>query len=206
MKLQNTFLQTLQRYTQARSVQTASWEDIVARYAESHRHYHNLHHLEAVVAELEPLQAKLHSWDAIVLAVAYHDIMYDVSRQDNEAKSATYAIHQLHSIISREVLEVCRDMIIATRSHEYSANSDINYFTDADLSILGAKSEEYQQYAANIRAEYSIYPDLLYNAGRKKVLQHFLDMKQIFKTPEFYQRYEESARSNLKTELDRLMN
>src|SRR5690349_14230062 len=136
--LEELFLQTLQQYTQDKATQVALWEDVMQRHSERHRCYHTLHHLESLLAELQPLRGSLRNWDAIVLAVAYHDVIYDVSRQDNEARSATHAMHQLHSIVSRENLEVCRDMIIATKAHEMSANSDTNYFTDADLSILGA--------------------------------------------------------------------
>ena len=42
-----------------------------------------------------------------------------------------------------------------------------------------------------------MFPDILYNAGRKTVLLHFLNMNQIYKTKEFFDRLEEQARKNL---------
>ncbi|MDI3322235.1 hypothetical protein [Pinibacter soli] len=68
-------------------------------------------------------------------------------------------------------------MINATKDHDFSANADMNLFT-----------------------EYAIYPDLIYKPGRKQVLLHFLEMKRIFKTKEFYEKYETAARENLKKE------
>jgi predicted metal-dependent HD superfamily phosphohydrolase len=62
----------------------------------------------------------------------------------------------------------------------------------------------YSDYYKNVRKEYSIYPNLLYNPGRKKVLKHFLAMGKIFKTDYFYQKFEKNARLNLQKELDLL--
>jgi len=58
----------------------------------------------------------------------------------------------------------------------------------------------YDQYKAAIRAEYRIYPDILYRKGRKKVLEHFLERDQIYYTSVFQAR-EEKARANLEREL-----
>ena len=79
-----------------------------------------------------------------------------------------------------------------------------NLFTDADFSILGAHWETYSIYSQNVRKEYSIYPDLVYNPGRKKVLKHFLEMTRIYKTDYFYSKLEELAKCNLLGELDTL--
>ena len=48
------------------------------------------------------------------------------------------------------------------------------------------------------------YPDLLYKPGRKKVLQHFLSMERIFKTEQFFSRFEDKARKNLLQEFETL--
>jgi predicted metal-dependent HD superfamily phosphohydrolase len=91
-------------------------------------------------------------------------------------------------------------MILATKEHQRS-DDETNLFTDADLSVLGADRETYLLYVQQIRAEYSIYPDILYNPGRKKVLEHFLNMENIFKTNEFRTKYESAARKNLEAEI-----
>jgi len=69
---------------------------------------------------------------------------------------------------------------------------------------LGQPSDVYEQYCGQIRKEYSIYPDIVYKPGRKKVLIHFLNMEKIFKTSFFYDKYELQARANLESELKRL--
>ena len=92
-----------------------------------------------------------------------------------------------------------------TSGHEISSDSDTNYFTDADLSILGSNGKAYGEYSKNIRREYWLYPDIIYNAGRRKVIEHFLAMTKIFKTTHF-QQLEKQARINLQEELLHLPN
>jgi len=101
-------------------------------------------------------------------------------------------------------ISLCKEQIIATEKHNHSLDLDTNYFTDADLSILGRNYDQYNKYCQNIRNEYSIYPNFLYNRGRKKVIKHFLLMNRIFKTEEFYNKFEEQAKFNLNQELKML--
>lgn len=101
-------------------------------------------------------------------------------------------------------IERCKSQIMATKSHVFSDDSDTNYFTDADLSILGQPWEVYQTYYQNVRREYAIYPDLVYHPGRKKVLQHFLSMERIFKTNFFSSQFEEQAKDNLRREMENI--
>lgn len=76
-----------------------------------------------------------------------------------------------------------------------------NYLLDVDLSVLGKDTQTYLGYTKQIRKEYSIYPDFLYNLGRKKVLQHFLELENIFKTEDFRDKYESQARKNIEFEI-----
>ena len=87
------------------------------------------------------------------------------------------------------------------KNHEIDNDADVNYFTDADLSILGTSSSDYENYTGQIRKEYSAYPDFIYKQGRRKVLKHFIEMARIYKTPYFFDKYEHQARVNLTNEL-----
>ncbi|CAM1370422.1 conserved hypothetical protein [Tenacibaculum litoreum] len=106
--------------------------------------------------------------------------------------------------VPKEIIENCFSQVLATKSHETSENSDTNYFIDADLSILGQSGEVYTKYYKNVRKEYAVYPNIVYNSGRKKALQHFLTMENIFKTEYFYQKFEETARKNIQKEIELL--
>jgi predicted metal-dependent HD superfamily phosphohydrolase len=93
---------------------------------------------------------------------------------------------------------------MATKDHQAGSDKGTLYLLDFDLAILGENLQTYAEYVQKIRAEYALYPDFLYNRGRKKVLQHFLDRDTIFKTREFIDNYESQARENLKAELKEL--
>ena len=180
------------------------WQEIETAYSGKGRYYHNLDHLESLLIELKPHQAQFANWNTVIFALAYHDVVYSTLKGSNEEKSAELAGQRLKALsFPAGEVERCEKFILATKRH-LAADRETNLFTDADLSILGSDPETYRTYAHNIRREYSLYPSLIYNHGRKKVVHHFLDMERIFKSDEFFSKYEEAARRNLKMELNRL--
>jgi predicted metal-dependent HD superfamily phosphohydrolase len=181
------------------------WQKIVIEHSTRNRHYHNLNHLEYILVALEKVREKISDWDAVIFSIVYHDIVYRAHRKDNEAQSMLFAKEALASLqVGDFIIAHCIEIIHATKGHSFSNDEDVNYFTDADLSILGSSPEQYMQYARAVRQEYRLYPDLIYRPGRKKVLQHFLAMDRIFKTAYFFNLYEEAARQNLTRELHSL--
>jgi predicted metal-dependent HD superfamily phosphohydrolase len=197
------FVQMCSRYCNKEELVQQAWNEIVACYSEPARCYHNLNHLEALRGELEAVRSFINSWGEVMFALYYHDIVYNVLRNDNEKQSAILAAQKMQQMgMPAMMTDRVRELILATKSHTSSHNTDVNYFTDADLSILGKDRETYMGYTQHVRREYGIYPALLYRPGRKKVLQHFLQMKRIYKTDWFYEKYESSARANMQAELD----
>jgi predicted metal-dependent HD superfamily phosphohydrolase len=200
--IRQTFIQTLGHYSNDKALTEAYWSEIEKAYASNSRHYHNLNHLDFLVHKLAEVQIHLSDWDTVIFSIVYHDVVYHVLKKNNEEKSAALANRRLNEIgYPKEKIDLCIEMILATKRHSLHNNPDINFFTDADLAILGAVEATYQEYVRNVRKEYSIYPDLIYNPGRKNVLNYFLGMEKIFKTETFFLKYEKQARINLKTEL-----
>jgi predicted metal-dependent HD superfamily phosphohydrolase len=198
------FISSLKNYTSDNEQQLRMWNEIQKNYSKSDRHYHNLTHLNFMLAELIINKDKFENWDTVIFAIAYHDAVYNTLRSNNEERSADLAGKRLAEISFPErSITLCTQMILATKKHE-PADPETNLFTDADLSILGSEPDAYRQYAKQIRREYSIYPDLVYNPGRKKVLMHFLGMSTIFKTKAFSEKYEQAAKTNLQAELNAL--
>ncbi|GGB67729.1 hypothetical protein GCM10007424_04630 [Flavobacterium suaedae] len=200
--MKDVFYSLLDNYTKDKNLISTLWIEIETNYTNSKRHYHTLLHLKNMCKELYECNDDINDWHTILFSLFYHDIIYNASKKDNEEKSADLAIKRLQQInYTESKINVCHEAIVATKSHTLSNNNDINLFTDADLSILGYTWQEYEQYYKQVRKEYSIYPDFLYNPGRKKVLQHFLDMENIFKTEFFRSKYENTARNNISKEL-----
>ncbi|MBP4142213.1 hypothetical protein J3S90_10405 [Flavobacterium sp. P4023] len=176
------------------------WLDLAKAYSSKSRHYHNLTHLEEMIELFEKYKNKLQNPDQVLFSIFYHDSIYKATRKDNELKSAELALKVLSS---NELLDkqLIFDMICATQLHQHNAIEDINWLIDFDLKILAKDWEAYQIYYNQIRKEYRIYPDFLYNPGRKKALEHFLENEFIFQTEEFRLLFEEKARANIKREI-----
>lgn len=155
--------------------------------------------------EINSVRNQIEKFDNISFSIFYHDIIYDASSKLNEEKSADIAKERLEILsVNNDGIQRIYEQISATKSHKKSDNEDINFLLDADLSILGKSSEVYLEYTKQIRKEYSIYPNFLYKPGRKKVLQHFLELESIFKTEYFRGKYEIQAKKNIEFELKNL--
>ncbi len=199
------FLQLVKKYSNNNELATNLWLEIFTRYSEPKREYHTISHLEAIITDLKAVKNEIEDWDTTLFAVFYHDIIYKASSNTNEADSAKLAIQKLTEIgYPTEKIAKCSEMIIATKLHEYSTDNDTNFLLDADLAILGSTAYDYQKYSEQIREEFSLYPDFMYNSGRKKALQHFLQMKTIYKTDYFIKKYEKMARGNISNEIEEL--
>ncbi len=203
--LTDTFLQLVNKYSNNNELATNLWLEIFTKYSEPKRQYHTIDHLEAIISDLTEVKNKITDWDTTLFAVFYHDIIYKASSSTNEGDSAKLAMKKLSEIgYPAEKVAKCANMIVATKKHELSEDSDTNYLIDTDLAILGKNPYDYQKYTEQIREEYSIYPDFMYANGRKKALQHFLQMDTIYKTDHFNKKYEAQARVNIANELEGL--
>lgn len=203
--IQAIFTSMVLRHTNESKLINQLWQEIEAAYHDDTRYYHTLEHLQFVYNELLPVKQNIRDWDSVLFALYYHDIIYIPTRPDNEKKSADLAKERLESIhLPLIQIEKCMKMIMATKDHAISDEDDINFFTDADLSILGSSRSVYAEYCHNVRREYAVLPDSIYKAGRKTFLQKLLNMPAIFKTEHFCRKYEMTARENIGYELDKL--
>ena len=201
-QLKKTFIELIKLYSNDLNMAEAMWAEIEGLYASKGRYYHTLQHLAHLLIQLSKVKQNIQDWDILLFTLYYHDIVYVATRTDNEEQSADLAVLRLKKLaIPSSKIIACKSQILATKSHLKSGNMDTNYFTDADLSILGEDWKTYSLYFENVRKEYAMYSDKDYREGRKKVLQHFLNMENIFKTNYFNQKLETRAKENLKKEL-----
>lgn len=204
-KLSQIFLNICSKYSNDTALIREYWNEIKHLYSQKNRPYHNLQHLVNMIDELQEVNENITDVDSILFSIFYHDIVYKSTAKDNEEKSAEIAKIRLHKInVDLEQIDKIYNQILATKSHEESDDSDTNYLLDFDLAILGKNWIDYERYTKQVRKEYSIYPDFMYNPGRKKVLKHFLTFDKIFKTAYFHEKYEKQARQNTAKEIDSL--
>ena len=203
--LKQIFIELSLKYSGNTRLIETLWTEIEKNYAHKTRHYHTLAHLENLYVQLEEAKKEIEDWDTVLFTLFYHDIIYNPVNNDNEAKSAELAKRRVQSLAyPTNKIDKCVKQILATKEHIKSTNSDTNFFTDADLSILGQAWEKYADYLNQVRKEYSVYPDFIYNPGRKKVLNSFLNRERVFKTNLFFEKFEKTARQNMVKELEQL--
>lgn len=208
--LKTSFDQHLSIFQIEKSALHTLWDEIVSYYSQRHRAYHNLNHLYDIFTKLESHHSSIQDLPALQLAIWYHDIIYQALSKQNEIKSAMLCSKRLkENNIGSDYREKVFKLITSTKSHivedwkTKAEKKDNAYLLDLDLSILGGDKKQYELYTQQIRKEYKFVPSILYNRGRKKVLNHFLKMERIFKTDYFYEKYEKRAIENIKRELEK---
>lgn len=200
--LKEIFTALISNYSDDSKVVNSLWNQIVKKHNKKNRYYHNLSHLENVYNNLLAVKEMISDWDMILFSLFYHDYIYNVLKKNNEEQSAKKAKEVLQSLkIKFNRIALCTDIIIATKGHQISEINDVNYFTDADLSILGSSWDDYEIYYKQVRKEYKYYPDFMYNKGRIEVLKHFIKMPHIYKTDYFFDNFEKQAKENLQKEI-----
>ncbi len=184
------------------------FENLIARYSEPNRYYHNVHHIADMLQLVGRHEAQLKRADIIAWSVWYHDAIYDVTRTDNEERSAELAQQELQiaGIPENERIRIGQ-LIRSTQKHEPSDHTDSDncWLLDFDLSILSAAPEKYDAYSKQIRKEYAVYSDSLYVPGRIAVLKKLLSRPGIYLTELYSKNFEDTARGNLQRELNFLM-
>jgi predicted metal-dependent HD superfamily phosphohydrolase len=206
-KLRQVWDELTARYCNDHELTARFYTEIEKKYTSARRHYHNLHHIAALLQFCENYKGQLQDPHVVAFAVFYHDIIYNVLRKDNEPRSAQLAVKRLQALqVPAAPIEQVKLYIEATQTHAVTEAvthiGDLQLFLDFDMSILGAPWEAYEAYTRQVRREYRIYPDKLYNPGRKQFLEHCLQTDHIFQTPVFRENYEVIARENMARELE----
>ena len=199
------FYKRLSRYSDNTGFINDTFDELVRFYDADSRQYHSLSHIIKLLSLLEEYKAYIQDEDILFLAIWFHDAIYSTWRDDNEQKSAFWARETLNeSTMPKESIEKIVQYIEATKTHEANSDSDLSFFLDFDLSILGADEAIYDVYARQIREEFSLMPSFLYKRGRRKVLKTLLERPQLYQTTIFKMKFEAKARENIKRELNNL--
>lgn len=176
--------------------------DLLRRYREPHRRYHDLRHVEHCLAELAAVDGLAATErERLTQAIWFHDAIYDPARSDNEERSARLAESTLPDPAGAEVARLVR----LTAGHRVEPDDRLGaILVSIDLAILGADPEAYEVYVQGIRQEYGHVPDEAFALGRAAFLKRMLATDAIYPDPGFAARFEARARRNLSRELSSL--
>jgi predicted metal-dependent HD superfamily phosphohydrolase len=188
--------------------------DLLRRWHEPHRRYHDATHLSEVLAAVDRLCAAggVNRVDGSVAALAawFHDAVYVVDpAENNEAESARLAARQLERLAVDPVLaQRVVDVVLDTASHDLTPQASADparvVVHDADLWVLSAPVARFDEYCVQVRQEYAQVPAALYATARAGVLRPFLVRDHVYRTTHARTEWEPAARENLARELTRL--
>ncbi|MGO2533263.1 DUF4031 domain-containing protein [Arthrobacter rhombi] len=184
--------------------------ELMARWSEPHRHYHDRAHLLAVLRALDLLRSKgepLGSHPrAPWLAAWFHDAVYAGVAGQDEEESARLAEQLLPAsgVPNAEIDEVARLVRVTTSHRPAEHDAAGRLLCDADLEVLARPEPAYRRYVAAVRRDYSMVSDVDFARGRSAVLRSLLATEPLFGTSSGRFLWEGPARSNLLAELAEL--
>jgi predicted metal-dependent HD superfamily phosphohydrolase len=151
------------------------------------------------------LNTKFEQPVAAELAIFFHDLIYDASRNDNEEQSAKKMREVLGGFVVDATMDAAAFSIEATKKHAPTPNSDTNLIVDLDMAILGQPWPAYERYAKGVMQEYlPLYGEEAYRRGRTELfLEPTIAHGNIFLTKEF-EHLNEPALRNMQREVDAL--
>jgi predicted metal-dependent HD superfamily phosphohydrolase len=177
--------------------------DLLRRWREPHRGYHDVEHLSEVLDRLNDLgcsepEARLAAW--------FHDAVYRGEPGADERASADLARTELLALgVPPPRTERVVALVAVTATHEPPAgDAGAAALCDADLAVLAADPQRYSRYVAGVRREYTHLDDAVFAAGRAQVLRRLLERPALFATATGYSRWEPLARENIAGELEQL--
>lgn len=152
-------------------------------------------------------------YNAIFLALSYHDVIYETykkSNKTNEQLSALFAKEQLFSAgMDTEIVDSVVGLIEAT-DHSMPINEDAmplkRIIRDIDLMGLASSKARFDYNFHAIRAEYSWAPEKEFMIGRLNFLRFMISRENIFLTSYFRKKLEETARLNIKMHISYIEN
>lgn len=176
--------------------------ELLDRWAEPRRRYHDPRHLEHCLDALTELGCA----DPLVeLAVWFHDAIYEGRPGVDEEASARLAESRLAGrFAAGDVAEVAR-LVRLTAGHDVESGDQRGaYLCDADLAVLGAFAEGYASYCRDVRVEYAEVPLADFRRGRLRVIERLLALDPLYRTDRARELWAVSAERNLTREADRL--
>ena len=183
-------------------------DDLLARWSQPHRKYHDRAHLLAVLSGLDRLtglneQAVEHH--AIYLAAWFHDAVYEGTADDEHASAALAQELLAGAGFTPEFVSEVARLVELTIKHDPDPD-DLSgqLLCDADLEVLSRTHGAYRRYAAAVREEYSHVPDAAFATGRSRILRELLATPQLYSTTRGQELWETAARENVARELTEL--
>lgn len=136
--------------------------DIIERYNEPHRFYHNMDHISCMIEQAKVKYGNVDYYENLLLAIIFHDIIYDPQRNDNEERSADlfYSFYKNDEI---------KQAILETKTHQ--ATTPISCaLCELDMYYLYNDFPVFLDNSYKIFKEYQFVDYNIYRNNRRKFL------------------------------------
>lgn len=170
--------------------------ELTRRYTEPHRHYHGLPHIAWMLDEARGVALD----DDQVLAIWFHDAVYEVGAADNEERSAALAVERLAAAgLPAERVQRIERVVLDTKDHVPRCEAS-KLVIDLDLASLALPRPQFEANGARIRREYAVVDDATFYAGRRAFMEAYLARERLYWTA-WGAPLEARARENLRLDL-----
>jgi len=175
--------------------------ELLNRWGEPHRHYHDRRHLLQVLEALHRLGC---AERPVLLAAWFHDAVYDGVPGADEEASAVLAEELLPpvGVPPAETAETAR-LVRLTAAHDPAPDDERGkLLCDADLAVLARPASDYDRYTEDVRREYRHVDDSAFRSGRRSVLESLLARGTgLYRTSRGEDLWGKAARANLTREI-----
>jgi predicted metal-dependent HD superfamily phosphohydrolase len=177
-------------------------DELLERWSEPHRSYHDVTHLLAVLDALVLVAGRGSVPLVVELAAWFHDAVYDGAAGSDEERSAALAERLLGPLLAeQQVAEVGRLVRLTAGHQPREGDQQGALLCDADLAVLGGEPARYDRYVAAVRQDYAHVSDEDWRRGRAAVLRRLLTLDPLYRTERGQALWLERAHENLNREL-----
>jgi pantetheine-phosphate adenylyltransferase len=137
--------------------------DVLSRYNEPHRFYHNIDHI--IFMTKKAIEWGIDS-DELLLAIIFHDIIYNPKLNNNELLSASIAYNLTRN-------ETIKNAILDTKTHDHYSSQLSEYLCKLDTYNLYGDFQPFIENTYNIFKEYQFVDYTEYQKGRIEFLKKY---------------------------------
>ena len=179
-------------------------DDLIARWSEPHRRYHDVRHLAQCLQALDELCAPEPVPRTVLLAAWLHDAVYAGEPGADERASAELVRDLLGGFVADDEIDEVQRLVLGTIEHDPAPGDTAGaLLSDADLSVLALNRGRYHVYVRDVRDEYARFDDEQFAKGRLRVIDDLLGREQLFRTERGRALWQQAARANLAEERTR---
>jgi len=159
-----------------------TYNDIIDRWSEPHRFYHNLDHLNFLIKQFEILRdiedITTEEMHRLIVAAFFHDVIYDPKLKNNEELSIHYFVNKCEECgtLKDEFIEQVGEIISDTQYRKIPTKRLSMRFWETDNSVLQLPVNKLIEVEHKIFQEYQWVDYRLYRKGRIEFLESSLGM------------------------------